>query len=194
MAAIQLVVGLGNPGERYAGTRHNVGFLAVERLAQECGAAWEDSPVGEGETARLDLAGTRILAAKPGTYMNASGTMVGALARYFKIAAEAVLVVSDDFSLPLGRIRVRPSGSAGGQKGLDSILTHLGTAQVPRVRLGIGPVPAGADPAAFVLGRFRPDEREAAGRLVERAAAAARGCVERGIPAAMNEYNAAEAA
>lgn len=190
---IRLVVGLGNPGPRYEGTRHNVGFAAVDLFAAaDARASWSSAPAGEGVLARVDLGeGRRLWAAKPHTFMNASGTMVAALARYLKVRPQELLVVSDDFSLPLGRVRLRLRGSSGGQKGLGSILESLGSQEVPRLRLGIGPVPERVDPAAFVLGRFAPAEREEAGLMAARAAEAIHAACVDGLEAAMNRYNAA---
>lgn len=190
---IRLVVGLGNPGPRYEGTRHNVGFAAVDLFAAaDAGASWSAAPAGDGLVARVELGeGLRLWAAKPQTFMNASGAMVAALARYLKVRPQELLVVSDDFSLPLGRVRLRMRGSSGGQKGLASILESLGSQEVPRLRLGIGPVPARVDPADFVLGRFAPSEREAAESMAGRAAEAIRAACLEGLEAAMNRYNPA---
>lgn len=187
---IRLVVGLGNPGERYAGTRHNVGFLAVDRFVEACGQEWGPPPRGDGQEARVRLADDiDVRVAKPHTFMNASGDMVQPLAQYWKIPAASVLVVADDFNLPLGTIRIRQKGSAGGQKGLESILRRFGTQDVPRIRLGIGPVPAGYDPADFVLGRFSRQETEKWEDMTERAAEAIRDCCEKGLRSAMNAFN-----
>lgn len=189
--AVSLIVGLGNPGDRYAGTRHNVGFQTADRLLQGAGGRWEAAPVGEGLAAKAALGGRSVWLAKPHTYMNESGRMAAALARYFKIAPADVLVVSDDMDLPLGRLRIRLKGSSGGQRGLDSVLTHLQTTDVPRLRLGVGPRPPNMDAAAFVLSRFKASEAEAVDRMVARAAEAAEACAARGVEAAMNVFNAA---
>ncbi|MBI2361933.1 MAG: aminoacyl-tRNA hydrolase [Elusimicrobia bacterium] len=188
-----LVVGLGNPGERYAPTRHNVGFQTADRLLERAGGRWEPAPVGDGLAAKVEVAGRKVWLAQPHTYMNESGRMAAALARYYKIPPEAVLVVSDDIDLPLGRLRIRLKGSSGGQRGLDSVLSHLGTLEVPRLRLGVGPRPAGMDAAGFVLSRFRAEEAGAVSAMVERAADAAEACVSRGVEPAMNDFNKAEA-
>lgn len=186
----RLVVGLGNPGPKYAGTRHNVGFLAVERLVLDCGETWSCAQPGPGETSRVRLGGgTDVRLIKPHTYMNASGDMVSSFAGYFKIPHHAVLVVADDFNLPLGRIRIRKKGSSGGQNGLDSILRRFGSQDVPRVRLGIGPVPPQYDPADFVLGRFAKSDADELDDMISRAADAIRVCCEKGITAAMNGFN-----
>ncbi|TBR25940.1 aminoacyl-tRNA hydrolase [bacterium] len=192
--AVSLIVGLGNPGDRYAGTRHNVGFRTADRLLQGAGGRWEAAPVGEGLAAKAALGGRDVWLAKPHTYMNESGRMAAALARYFKIPPADVLVVSDDIDLPLGRLRIRLKGSSGGQRGLESVLTHLGSTDVPRLRLGVGPKPGNMDAAAFVLSRFAASEAEPVEKMVERAALAAEACAKKGVEAAMNEYNAAAAA
>jgi len=186
---IRLVVGLGNPGERYADTRHNVGFIAVERFVESLGGEWTAARPGAGRQAKVGLSGGQLWVVQPHTYMNASGAMVAAFARYYKIAPQSVLVVADDFNLPLGRIRVRRKGSAGGQKGLASILQQFGTQEVPRVRLGIGPVPPRHEAAEFVLGRFRKDELGRRAELTDLAADAVRACCEQDVGAAMNSYN-----
>lgn len=188
---IRLVVGLGNPGPRYAGTRHNVGFLAVERFVEEAGGAWGKAPIGKGMAAKVPFpGGGGLWVVKPHTYMNESGSMVAPLARYFRIEGRELLVVSDDMDLPLGRIRIRARGSSGGQRGLESILARLGTKDVPRLRLGTGPRPPEVPGADFVLGRFRAEDREAVGLMVERAVSAIGSVCEDGVASAMNEFNA----
>jgi PTH1 family peptidyl-tRNA hydrolase len=189
-----LVVGLGNPGSRYERTRHNVGFRAVDRWVDGAGASWESAPVGKGEAATVALGGGTIRVAKPHTFMNLSGDMVQPLARYFRIEPESVLVVSDDMELPLGKLRIRGKGSAGGQNGLKSILERFGTKEVPRLRLGVGPKPQGADAASFVLGRFRPEESDAVDGMIERAVDAIAVVCAEGVEPAMNRFNGGEPA
>lgn len=191
--AVSLIVGLGNPGDRYAGTRHNVGFRTADRLLEGAGGRWEAAPAGEGMAAKVALAGRAVWLSKPMTYMNESGRAAAALARFFKIPPPEVLVVSDDIDLPLGRLRIRLKGSSGGQRGLESVLSCLGTTDVPRLRLGVGPRPSGMDAAAFVLSRFKADEAGAVDAMVGRAAEAAEACVAKGVEAAMNAFNAAPA-
>lgn len=194
-AGIRLVVGLGNPGSRYEGTRHNVGFRAVDRWVGGAGASWEASPVGKGETARVPLPdGGTIWAAKPHTYMNLSGDMVQPLARYYRIEPGAVLIVSDDMELPLGRLRIRKKGSAGGQNGMKSILERLGTQEIPRLRLGVGPRPEGTDAASFVLGKFPKSDGDAVEAMIERAAEAIASVCAEGVERSMNRFNASEPA
>lgn len=171
-------------------TRHNVGFDAVERVVGDMGASWSAANADDGEISRLSFpGGQEVRVVKPHTFMNASGDMVVPLARYYKIPPESVLVVADDFNLPLGRIRIRLKGSAGGQRGLESILERFGTKDLPRIRMGIGPVPGRFDPADFVLGRFRKDEEEARQEMTARAAEAIRVCCEKGVAVAMNSFN-----
>ncbi|MBI4678174.1 MAG: aminoacyl-tRNA hydrolase [Elusimicrobia bacterium] len=180
---MRLVVGLGNPGPRYAKTRHNAGFRVVSALAGD-EACWRDFR-GLGRYARWAGA----LLAQPMTYMNDSGSFVAALCRFHRVPASDVLVCFDDISLPLGRMRLRPSGSSGGQKGMESIIASLGTAGIPRLRLGVGPLPPGWEATDFVLGRFSAAEEDVFSEAVERGAEAVRAVLEDGLEAAMNEYN-----
>jgi PTH1 family peptidyl-tRNA hydrolase len=184
-STLRLVVGLGNPGRRYEGTRHNIGFLVADRVAGRLGAAFAETRAWSGWLARAD----DLFILKPATYMNLSGESVGAVARFHKIDPAGVLVVFDDVALPSGRLRLRPRGSAGGHNGLQSVIDHLGTEAVPRLRVGIG---AAADAGALtghVLGRFSPGEREAMEAAVDRAADAVACARDRGIEAAMNLFN-----
>ena len=181
--ALRLVVGLGNPGARYVRTRHNVGFRLVEQLSGE--SPWRDFQ-GLGQVCREG----DLWLAKPMTYMNDSGSFVGALSRWSKIPPGQILVCFDDIALPLGRLRLRVKGSGGGQKGMESTLQNLGTLDVPRLRIGVGPQPAGMDSAAFVLSRFSPDEEKTLAAVLDEAVAAVRVAVESGLAAAMNRFNA----
>ena len=187
-ATVKLLVGLGNPGPSYHNTRHNVGFEVLETLARRAGSP-SRRPRFQGEVAQAMVRGSPVLLLWPLTWMNLSGSAVLAARDFYKIVESDMLVVCDDFNLPLDTLRLRSSGSAGGQNGLADILTRLGTTSVPRLRLGIGPVPAGWKPADFVLGRFTKPERDAVGVMVERAADAAEEWLARGIQAAMNRYN-----
>lgn len=183
-AVFRLVAGLGNPGKEYAGTRHNVGFLVADELARRsaCQFAFEAK-----WNAELAHCGGRAVM-KPQTFMNLSGEAVGDYARYFKFGADQVMVVIDDISLPLGAIRIRRSGSAGGHNGLESVLVHLGTEAVPRLRVGVGG-PGGKALEAHVLGRFSPEEAPAVESAVRRAADAFEHANAYGIDAAMNQFN-----
>lgn len=185
---MKLLVGLGNPGSAYDSTRHNVGFEVLERLCCRAG-----SPVRrarfQGEVAQVALRGCQALLVWPLTWMNLSGSSVVAARDFYKIESADVLVICDDFNLRSGTIRLRPGGSAGGQNGLADVLRRLGTNDVPRLRVGIGPVPPGWKPADFVLGRLSRDERESLAPVLERAADAAEEWVSVGIQSAMNRYN-----
>ncbi len=183
------MVGLGNPGRQYEATRHNVGFEVVDRLAVRWGIPWQSSRF-EALVAQRGSGPEKVFLAKPLTYMNHSGRAVAALCRYYRLRPEEqLLVVCDDFQLPLGRLRFRSSGSAGGQKGLADVLLHLGTQQVPRLRIGVGPLPPEEDPAQFVLARFASGEREAAETMLDLAAEAVQDWLEHGMQYCMNRYN-----
>ncbi len=184
----RLVVGLGNPGRRYEATRHNVGFAVVEQLAARWGVAWQTSRF-EALVASCGSGTEKVLLAKPQTYMNHSGRAVAAVCRYYRLVPQRVLVVCDDFQLPLGRLRFRPGGSSGGQKGLADILLHLGTQQVPRLRVGVGPLPPGEDPARFVLAPFAKSEQPAVETMVRLAAEGVQDWLKHGIQYCMNRYN-----
>ena len=183
-----MLVGLGNPGHAYRDTRHNVGFEVLELLSRRAGSPTR-RPRFQGETAQVSLRGAPVLLLWPLTWMNLSGSSVLAARDFYKINESDIMIACDDFNLPLDTIRLRPSGSAGGQNGLADILTRLGTNAVPRLRLGIGPVPAGWKASDFVLGRFTPGDRERVAVVVERAADAAEEWAARDIQAAMNRNN-----
>ena len=185
---MKLLVGLGNPGSAYEGTRHNVGFDVLELLARRAGNPSRRQRF-QGDTAQATIRGCPVLLLWPLTWMNLSGSSVLAARDFFKIEHSDILVICDDFNLGSGTIRLRPSGSAGGQNGLADILRRLGGQDVPRLRVGIGPVPSGWKPADFVLGRFSRAERDAMAPVAERAADAAEDWVAVGIQAAMNRYN-----
>jgi len=185
---VKLLAGLGNPGNAYQDTRHNVGFRVLEVLAVRSGSPLRRARF-QGEAAQVSLRGVPVLLLWPLTWMNLSGSSVLAARDFYKLKDCQILIVCDDFNLPLDSIRLRPGGSAGGQNGLADILARLGSTAVPRLRLGIGPVPAGRKAADFVLGRFSRDDRERVAVMVERAADAAEEWAARGIEAAMNRYN-----
>lgn len=187
----RLIVGLGNPGREYEGTRHNVGFAVLDRLAERRGLpAWAfkndwTTLWTRGEDGSLLL--------KPQTFMNQSGRAAAAVARFFKIAPAETLVIYDELALPLGRLRLRPDGSAGGHNGMQSVIEKLGTPAVPRLRVGIGAARGGgAGMVGYVLGKFRPDEREDVALAVERAADAVEHARLHGLEAAMNLFNRPE--
>jgi PTH1 family peptidyl-tRNA hydrolase len=180
----QLIVGLGNPGREYVETRHNVGFMIVDRLAAKARAEWRSEKRWQTELAR---AGESWLC-KPQTFMNLSGQAVTKITAFYKIPAEAVLVVLDDLALPLGKLRFRSSGSAGGHNGLQSVIDHLGTSAIPRLRVGIG---EGQSHGAVdhVLGRFQPEEGDALNEMLNRGVAAVECAQADGITVAMNSFN-----
>lgn len=180
---LRLVAGLGNPGGEYAGTRHNIGFAILDELARRHGCVFEKDARSRSLLARWE----DVFLLKPQTWMNLSGEAVGAVCRFFKIAPEQVLVVYDDAALPLGRLRLRPQGSAGGHNGLASIIQHLGTDAVPRLRAGIG-APTGTL-HDHVLSRFRAEEQPLVEKMLGRAADAVQTVKLDGLAAAMNSYN-----
>ena len=190
METLRLVVGLGNPGREYAHTRHNAGFMLVDRLADMAKVGWRMDAILRARVAEARWGGKRCWLAQPMTFMNASGEAVGALVRYYRLEPEQVLVAVDDADLPLGELRLRPQGGSGGHHGLESIAQHLGTKNYPRLRLGIGRrAEDGRQITGHVLGRFAPEETEFVGALMNRAADAVRCWAEVGIAIAMNRYN-----
>lgn len=185
---MKIIVGLGNPGKQYQGTRHNVGFDLLKELGNRYSAPRATSKF-EAEISDLQIKGERILLVAPQTYMNLSGNSVQKVVAFYKVALSDLLVAADDFSLPLERIRLRKSGSSGGQKGLESIIQQLGTQEFARLRLGIGPVPSGRSAPDFVLAKFTRDEEEAVQKMVASAANATEEWITTGIQSAMNKYN-----
>lgn len=183
---MKLIAGLGNPGDKYQGTRHNVGFDVVEQLAAVNQGAWQTKFASQ--FADVLVGGEKVLLLKPGTYMNRSGEPVRAAVDFYKIAIPDILVICDDFSLPLGRLRLRPKGSSGGQNGLKDIFKHLATEEVGRLRLGIGD-PGRQDPADFVLSRFAKGEADLVRDVIIEAVRAAETWVRDGMATAMNEFN-----
>lgn len=189
---MKLIVGLGNPGRKYAATRHNVGFEVVRETARRM-APGEPRIKFKGEIWETRIADHAALLLLPQTYMNLSGASVQMARDFYKLSEEDILVTCDDFNLPLARLRFRPGGSAGGQKGLADILRCLGTQQIARLRIGIDPPPPRWDLADYVLSRFRQDELEAIQAAVVRASEAVVDWVEQGIEFCMNRYNASPA-
>ncbi len=184
-----LIVGLGNPGAQYEWTRHNCGFRVIDELARRCG---REVRVKEGQalTARARIGKTESLLVKPQTFMNLSGVSVAELfARYEIGETTRVLVISDDFALPFGKLRTRREGSAGGHNGLKSVIAKLGTQSFPRVRLGLAPEHPIRDAAAFVLAEFSRGERAALAEMVTLAADAVEVILTTGIAEAMSKYN-----
>jgi PTH1 family peptidyl-tRNA hydrolase len=196
---VKLIVGLGNPGAKYRGTRHNIGFAVADEVARRANVLFESSPA-DALVARVRRPSVEtdaaVLIAKPLTFMNASGEAVGALTRYFRIEVGDLLVVVDDAELPLGRLRARASGSAGGHNGLRSVIEHVGP-EFARLRVGVGRGPDGdgrRDLADHVLARFEAEELPEVARMTARAADAADTFVASGIGMVMNRYNGGDPA
>ncbi len=192
MEKLHLVVGLGNPGREYAGTRHNVGFLLVERLAEKWRASWSLEKKFSSRVAKREQGEQRVILCQPQTYMNVSGEAVGALSRFYRLSPEQILVAVDDADLPLGQIRMRPGGSCGGHHGLESIEQQLGTQGYPRLRIGIGRKAGdGRQITGYVLGQFGSGEREILDKILTRAAEQVECWLDAGIQEAMNRFNGA---
>ena len=188
---MKLVVGLGNPGPRYSGTRHNVGFDVLDTIVERHRLEWEMAPRGiEALVSRWRTADTTL--AKPLTFMNLGGPAVVGLAQFFKLEIGDLLVVVDDTNLELGRLRTRAGGSAGGHNGLKSLIEALGTDQFPRMRLGVGRGDARRDLADHVLAKFEPDERAVVAEMIQRASEAVELFVTEGIHPVMNKFNRKE--
>lgn len=191
---MKLVAGLGNPGARYRGTRHNVGFDVIDLIAGRERLAFETAPA-DALMARwrfADRPDESVLLVKPLTFMNISGQAVGALSHFYKVALSDVLIVCDDVNLPLGRLRVRASGTEGGHNGLRSVAEVLGTIDYARLRIGVGRGDTRRDLADHVLARFEPDEMSGIEAAVARAADAVGAWVSDGLAKTMNTYNRSE--
>jgi PTH1 family peptidyl-tRNA hydrolase len=185
---MKLVVGLGNPGRKYEGTRHNVGFRVMAELARRHGRSTPKAAF-QGEVVEALLGEEKSLLLCPHTLMNRSGASVLAARDFYKVQPEDLLVVSDDLNLPLGKLRFRPGGSSGGQRGLEDVLHRLGTEEVARLRIGIGGPPAGRDAADWVLGRFAKHETDEIDVAVVRAADAVESWAREGLAVSMNRFN-----
>ena len=187
-----LIVGLGNPGAEYAGTRHNAGFMVVERLAGRWRAKWALDDKFMSRLAKVERDGRRLMLGQPQTYMNQSGEAVGKLTKYFRIPLERLLAVVDDADLPLGEIRLRRQGSSGGHRGLKSIEQHLGSREYARLRVGIGRAPGAArEITDHVLGRFTAEESTLLKKVLDRAADQIECWLKDGIAKAMSQFNGA---
>ena len=181
---IRLIAGLGNPGAEYNGTRHNVGFEIVDRLAAEWRLAWQHSKSWHALWAK----GEKAILVKPTSYMNRSGEPLQAVAHFYKIEPAEMLVVIDDMALELGRLRFRPDGGTGGHNGLESVIVQFGTEEIPRLRVGIGAAPReGA--VDYVLGRFFEEERALVEKSMVRATDAVKCAIDNGLLSAMNQFN-----
>lgn len=188
MNAPRLIVGLGNPGETYRDTRHNIGFMVLDEIARRMGAAFREEKRWTGLVAKFT--GGYLL--KPLTFMNDSGRSVQAMGHFYKASPAQTLVVYDDVDLPLGRLRFRTSGSAAGHNGIRSLIASLGSDEFPRLKVGISPAdgrPAGERMVGHVLGKFRAEEQPALQTVIQRAADAVLSAVDRGLETAMNVFN-----
>ncbi len=185
---MKLIVGLGNIGRNYEKTRHNIGFEVLEALAARSPGASAKEKF-DGRLMDATIAGERSLLLWPHTLMNRSGRSVRAAADFYQLLPTDMLVICDDFNLPLGKLRLRTSGSAGGQKGLDDIINRFGTDAFSRLRVGIGPVPDAWDAADFVLGKFGSSDRVIVDESIDRAVDAVECWIENGIAIAMNRFN-----
>ena len=186
-------VGLGNPGRRYEGTRHNIGFAVMDEIARRCETVFRRSWRLKSLWAEADLGGKTVRLVKPVTMMNRSGQAVTAWQRRKGLVPESLILVYDDLALPCGRVRIRPRGGAGGHKGVLSVAQALANADFARVRVGVGSPPRGRDQVAFVLSRFGPGERETMAGARQRAADAVQHMIEHGIESAMNAINGQDA-
>ncbi|HEY6227531.1 MAG TPA: aminoacyl-tRNA hydrolase [Verrucomicrobiae bacterium] len=181
---IRLIAGLGNPGPEYVATRHNIGFMVVDQFAAQFGSTWERS----GKWEALSTKCGPVLLIKPLSFMNRSGYPLFAVAQFYKIAPQEILVVLDDFALSLGRLRLRALGGSGGHNGLESIIMQFGTEEIPRLRIGIGAAPREGS-VEYVLNRFFEEEKSLVRSTIDRAAEAVKCAVDNGLVSAMNNFN-----
>ena len=186
-SAIRLIAGLGNPGPEYAATRHNIGFMVVDQLAAQFGSTWEKSVPQAREDAISAKCGA-VLLVKPLSFMNRSGYSVFAVAQFYKVQPQEILVVLDDFSLALGRLRLRVRGGPGGHNGLESVIAQFGTEEIPRLRIGIGAAPRQGS-VDHVLGRFVDEEKPIVRSTIDRAVEALKCVIDNGLVSAMNTFN-----
>jgi PTH1 family peptidyl-tRNA hydrolase len=184
---IRLVVGLGNPGPEYASTRHNIGFMVADQLAAQFGSIWEKSLKWDALSAKCGS----VLLIKPMSFMNRSGHPLFALAQFYKIEPQQILVVLDDLALPVGRLRLRARGGSGGHNGLESIIMQFGTEEIPRLRIGIGEAPREGS-VDYVLNRFVDEEKPLVRSTINRAVEAVKCAIDKGLVSAMNTFNKTE--
>ena len=186
---MHLIVGLGNPGAEYAQTRHNAGFLLVEKLAAQWKADWTNERKFKARMAKSDRQGKRVLLCEPQTFMNLSGETVGDVADFYQLPLPQLIVAVDDADLPFGEIRLRPGGSSGGHHGLESIEQHLGSREFARLRIGIGRRDGARQITNYVLGKFEPAEQELLEKILERAANQVECWLAAGLQKAMSQFN-----
>lgn len=183
-----MIAGLGNPGKNYANTRHNVGFMAINRLQKEFNAENEKRKF-TSKIAEAQIDNQKVLLVKPMSFMNNSGSPIKEIMDFYRLPAENLLVIYDDMDLPLGSIRIRPEGSAGGHKGLADIINKLGTDKIPRIRIGIGRPKEGEDPTEYVLGRFTDEEQLIIRQLLDKLKEIIICIIKEGYPKAMSIFN-----
>lgn len=183
-----IIIGLGNPTSKYDGTRHNIGFDVITRMSEDYNIPLDINKhkaiCGTGY-----IEGEKVILAKPQTYMNLSGESVRALADFYKVESDNIIVIYDDISLDVGKLRIRTKGSAGGHNGIKSIIAHLGTESFPRIKVGVGDKPAGWDLADYVLSRFTKEENEIIIDSLKKSSMAAKTIIKDGMETAMNLYN-----
>ncbi len=183
-----IIVGLGNPGREYAGTRHNIGFDVITRLSDDYNIPL-DFKKHKAVCGKGYIEGQKVILAQPQTYMNLSGESVRELMDYYKIEEDELIIIYDDISLDVGQLRIRTKGSAGGHNGIKSIISHLGTQEFNRIKVGVGDKPKGWDLADYVLGRFPEEEEPKVRESLKRASDACKMIIVDGIDSAMNQYN-----
>ena len=187
---MKVIAGLGNPGAEYANTPHSIGFEVVDAVARGIGASWKGSSSFKGELATGLLGGVKVLLVKPQTYMNLSGECVSPVLKYHNATVQDLLVVSDDIDLPVGRLRIRKGGSAGGHNGLKSVIERTGSSDFVRLRIGVGRDPQSrSNVIGYVLGKFSPEARKAMDEVVAAAAEAVGAIENENLETAMNRYN-----
>ena len=191
MDPLYLIVGLGNPGAEYAGTRHNAGFMLVEKLADQWKFDWVNERKFAARIAKGVNGGKRVLPCEPQTFMNLSGESVGALVKFYQVPLANVVVAVDDADLPFGQIRLRPGGSSGGHHGLESVEMHLATREYARLRIGIGRQDAERQIVGHVLGRFNPAEMNLFGSVLNRSASQVECWLHSTLQKAMSQFNGA---
>ena len=188
MEKLTVIAGLGNPGNKYENTRHNVGYSTIDLLSSKHGIkvnkVKHKALTGEGT-----IAGKRVLLVKPQTFMNLSGESIRDIAEWYKLPMDNIIIIYDDVDLPVGTVRIRPKGSSGTHNGMKSVIYQLQSDEFPRIRVGVGKAPEGWNLADYVLSRFGADEAGAIRESIERAADAAAAIVASGVSAAMNQYN-----
>ena len=186
-AQIRLVAGLGNPGPEYMATRHNIGFMVADQFAAQVGSTWEKSSKWDALSAKCGS----ILLLKPMSFMNRSGYPLFAVAQFYKIEPQQILIVLDDLALPVGRLRLRARGGSGGHNGLESIIMQFATEEIPRLRIGIGEAPREGS-VDYVLNRFFDEEKPLVRSTIDRAVEAVKCAIDKGLVSAMNTFNKTE--